>query len=117
MNIEKLKANGIDYDDGLIRFSGNRKMYEKYLYRFAEDTTYQELRDALCRRDTEAAFHAAHRLKAFVGNLSINQFYEEIKALTEDLRNGTQRDYFPDIVKLDQQYERILQSIRGKDHE
>lgn len=115
MNIDILKAGGIDYGDGLERFSGNRQLYEKYLKKLLTNNTYEEMCEAARRGNLQEAFEAAHRFKAFIGNLSINHFYEEIKALTEEFRAGIQRDYEADFDKLDQEYAKILQAIRSND--
>lgn len=113
MNIEKLKAVGIDYEDGLERFSGNSQLYFKYLQRLLTTGLYEEVREAACQGRIQDAFEASHKLKAFIGNLSINHFYEEIKVLTEEFRAGINRDYKPDFEALDQEYENILCAIRG----
>lgn len=113
MNIEKLKAGGIDYEEGLERFSGNEQLYLKYLRKLLASDTYKEMKDAALKGEIQEAFEAAHKLKAFVGNLSISHFYDKLKALTEDFRAGVKRDYRPDIEKMDEEYEKILQTIRG----
>lgn len=115
MNIELLKAGGIDYEDGLERFSGNSQLYEKYLRKLLDNSTYEDMRQAALSGDIQKAFETAHKLKAFIGNLSISHFYEEIRALTEEFRAGIYRDYKTDFEKLDQEYEKILQAIRGND--
>lgn len=115
MDIDILKASGIDYEDGLERFSGNAQLYEKYLKKLLTNEVYGEMRQAACNGEIQEAFAAAHRLKAFIGNLSIHQFYEEIKTLTEEFRAGVNRDYRPDFEKLDQEYEKIIQAIRRND--
>lgn len=115
MNIDLLKASGIDYDDGLERFSGNSRLYEKYLKKLLDNDTYEVMRDAACSGKLQQAFEAAHKLKAFIGSLSINHFYEEIRFLTEEFRAGVDRDYKPDFEKLDSEYQKIIQAIRGND--
>lgn len=113
MNIEKLKASGIDYEEGLERFSGNEQLYVKYLKKLLTVNTYEEMREAVLKGDLQEGFESAHKLKAFIGNLSIGYFYDKLKALTEELRGSVQKDYRQDIEKLDKEYEKILQAIRG----
>ena len=43
MNYELLKEAGIDIDDALQRFSGNRELLEKYLYKFTEEPVYHSI--------------------------------------------------------------------------
>lgn len=116
MNIEKLKAGGIDYEEGLERFSGNEQLYAKYLKKLPENNTYQEMKELVLKGEIQQAFEAAHKLKAFIGNLSISHFYDKIRVLTEELRAGVKKDYQPDFDKLDQEYEKILQAIRSMEN-
>lgn len=116
MKIEKLKAYGIDYEEGLERFSGNQQLYIKYLKKLLTLDTYKEMRELALKGELQPAFEAAHKLKAFVGNLSVGYFYDNLKALTEDLRAGVDKDYRRDIERLDWEYEKILQAIRSIDN-
>lgn len=116
MNIEMLKANGIDYDEGLERFSGNEQLYSKYLRKLLTSNIYLEMRAAALNGDIQEAFEAAHKLKSFLGNLSIGHFYDQIKILTEELRAGVSKDYQVEFARLDQEYDRILQAIRSMDN-
>lgn len=112
MNIENLKKNGIDYEDGLSRFSGNAKLYEKYLMKLLDITLYEDMKTAIDKGDIKSAFEYAHKLKAFIGNLSILDFYDGIKDLTEILRAGELKDFKDELAELDKEYELILQAIR-----
>lgn len=115
MNIEMLKAGGIEFEEGLERFSGNEELYVKYLKKFLSLDTYGQMRELVLKGELQGAFEAAHKLKAFTGNLSVGLFYEHIKALTEDLRAGAIKDYRPVIEKLDEEHKMLLQAIRSID--
>lgn len=59
MNQEKmavLNECGIDYAEGLNRFMNNEALFEKFLLKFPDDTSYQELTAALARGDCQAGF-------------------------------------------------------------
>ena len=91
MNHEKmavLNECGIDYAEGLNRFMNNEALFEKFLLKFPDDTSYQELTAALARGDCQAAFRAAHTLKGVAGNLSMKRLFEKVAAQTEQLRGG-----------------------------
>jgi len=77
---------GIDYNEGVARFVGNAAMYEKFLRTFPTDRTFAELADAMERKDTNAAFQAAHTLKGLTGNLSLNTLYKDLVVFTDALR-------------------------------
>ena len=44
---EFLAKSGINLTDGLIYFSENERLYEKYLFRFLEEPTFPELFKAI----------------------------------------------------------------------
>lgn len=98
MDIERLKQCGIDYDSGIHRFCDNKKMYEKYLRKFTEIKLYDELKQSIAAGDTEQAFECCHKLKAFIGNLSIPELFDNVCTLTELLREET-----PDAAKVNEQ--------------
>ncbi|MEA5073467.1 MAG: Hpt domain-containing protein [Eubacterium aggregans] len=88
MDIEFLKQNGIDYIDGLKRFSGKDVLYRKYLKRFLEDSTYGQLKTAMDQEEYQEAFLLAHTLKGVVGNLSFFFLLKHIEPFVEALREG-----------------------------
>lgn len=107
---ELLKA-GIDYDDGLKRFSGYSSIYEKYLKRFVTDEQADILTEQMEKCQYEEAFQTAHKLKGIIGNLSMNNLFEKISVFVDKLRNesdveGAKAMYpelleeYADIVKV-----------------
>lgn len=116
MNKEDLIRSGIDYEEGLDRFSGSVQLYEKYLLKLPELTLYEEMKAAINEGDNKAAFEAAHKLKSFTGNLSLGHFHDNVVALTEQLRNGEAVDPREKLAELDTQYDMIVKAIRGDGH-
>lgn len=114
MNVEQLKACGIDYDDGLRRFSGSTQLYEKYLKRLPELEIYDELKAAVLAGDTEAAFQASHKMKSFIGNLSIPHMYGEICELTDILRTGAPNEdaVAQHMGAIDSMYQDVAATVR-----
>lgn len=86
MNIDNLKAGGIDYDEGIKRFSGHDAIYQKYLKRIPGMDLFEELNETIEREEWRAAFECCHKLKAFVGNVSIPLLYRQVCELTDLLR-------------------------------
>lgn len=84
-----LLAAGIDVNEGIDRFGGNRAVYEKFLYRFKQEPTFSELCEAIEKQNLKEAFAAAHTLKGQSGNLSMNRLYDDICPLVEELRSGS----------------------------
>lgn len=78
----------IDYEDGLARFSGNKQLYEKFLYGFLKDETYNGIKKSIKEEDFVDAFKCAHTLKGISGNLSLQRLYNACIPFVEMLRNN-----------------------------
>lgn len=107
MNSENLKACGINYDEGLHRFSGHVKIYEKYLLKLVNLDIYEDLKRNISEDDTKTAFEDAHKLKAFIGNLSIPDLYEKVSKVTDILRN----DSMQEVDKIMQEVDTIITRV------
>lgn len=114
MDKTKLFSAGIDYDDGLKRFSGNAVLYEKFLVRFFDDKMLSELKEQLDKNDYDNAFRTAHNLKGMAGNLSIKTLYNTICVIVEELRSkNTQADYTTLYNNVIEDYQKAKKAVRG----
>lgn len=114
MDINTLKAAGIDYCDGINRFSGNAVMYEKYLAEFFDDTTFKDLSVYLSEKNYTEAFKCAHTLKGTAGNLSMEEFYRNDCTLVEALRNKNNArvsEMYENLVPI---YEKMKKAVKGE---
>lgn len=113
MNEKILRAAGVDYAEGVARFSGHAFIYEKCLRSFLNDKEFGQPDEAMAREDYEAAFRSAHALKGVVGNLSMNSFYEQVRVFVDLLRGGADipaaREAFP---ALKQAYQATLSAVQ-----
>lgn len=104
MNVQIIKNAGIDYDEGLNRFSNKPALYEKHLKKFSTDLSFVELKSAMENDDMEAAFRAAHTLRGTTGNLSIAVLYNKFGPFVEMLRGRSNisaaKKEFPIIEEL-----------------
>ena len=66
---------GGDYDDVVKRLMRDA-LVERFMLKFLEDGSYQELVNALKEGRDEDAFRAAHTLKGICQNLSFTSLYE-----------------------------------------
>lgn len=64
----------------------NEKMVARFVVRFVDDTSMQQLRDAVAANDIETSFRAIHTLKGLAGVLALTPLYEAAWNLTEQLR-------------------------------
>lgn len=112
MNIKKLQDCGIDYEDGLKRFSGSTAIYKKHLNKFTEITLIDDVEDALNRCELQDAFEACHKLKAYVGNLSMPLLYNVVCDLTEWLRSGRTTVLMEKFRIIKAEYGNMVQGIK-----
>lgn len=85
---EFLAKSGINLTDGLIYFSENERLYEKYLFRFLEEPTFPELFKAIEEDRREDARRAAHSLKGITATLGFTSLNTPVKAQEFDFKNG-----------------------------
>lgn len=86
MNIEECyRRLGGDYGQVLKRLPSGA-LVKKFIIKFLDDGSFDELSQALSRGDREIAFRAAHTLKGVSANLGLEQLRRSVSELTELLR-------------------------------
>ncbi len=93
LTIEKLKACGVNVEEGLGRCMNNESFYLRLVNMALEDGGFGRLEKAVETNDQKEGFEAAHALKGMLGNLSLTPLVRPVSELTELLRNGTEKDY------------------------
>ncbi|MBP7347453.1 MAG: Hpt domain-containing protein [Butyrivibrio sp.] len=109
---QELCSWGVDWPDVSARFMGNDDLVIKFMLKFADDHSMEELTAALAGEDAENAFKAIHTLKGVTGNLGMNAIHEDVYALTEILRagslNGAKEKY--DRIKI--KYDELIKILK-----
>lgn len=78
---------GASYEDVLGRL-GSEQMVNRFAKKFLSDKSFENLGEALGRKDVNEAFRAAHTLKGVCVNLGFDNLYKVSSELTEILRAG-----------------------------
>lgn len=105
------KMNG-DYGEAINRLT-MEKLVERFVLKFPEDKTMDELRDAVSRENIEDSFCAAHTLKGVAANLSFQALFTAASSLTEQLRPRTEKAD-PELMKeVEACYSLILATIEA----
>lgn len=89
-------ALGGNYEDTVRRLY-NEKLVEKFLFKFEEDPSFENLKKALEEENLEAAFRAAHTLKGVAQNMGFDNLAESSSVLTEALRSRKVMPYAEQI--------------------
>lgn len=111
---ECYEAVGSNFEEVLRRL-GSEAFVKRFALKFLNDTSFQDLRDALMRKDGETAFRAAHTLKGVCLNLGFDRLYEVSAELTEKLRGHDTSGTEELFKKVETQYRILTDAIRGMD--
>jgi HPt (histidine-containing phosphotransfer) domain-containing protein len=109
--IEKFRDGGIDINDGLNRFAGSTELYEKFLRKFKDDKTFEDLGKAVEARNCDEAFKAAHALKGVSGNLSMICVYKITSDMCAAFRANEPEKAFGMYPDLKNKYETVCKLI------
>ncbi|MEG0020041.1 MAG: Hpt domain-containing protein [Oscillospiraceae bacterium] len=115
MNCQVLEKAGINYNEGVQRFSNNTALYEKFLTKFVADETMDSCRNAIASKDFDSILKTVHTLKGVSGNLSMNVLYKRCAVIVEGIRSGdSQRldDVFEQFNDVEQAYTLVIQALK-----
>lgn len=90
MNVQELYAAiGGDYDAAKKRLM-NDKIISKFVVKYRNDPSYQELKDAVAAQNEEEIFRASHTLKGVAANLALTRIFQLANEITEAYRPGNE---------------------------
>lgn len=78
----------INYESGLNHFSKKESLYEKYLFKFLDDTHFDEAEAAFKNNDIEEFFKVMHAFKSICGTLSLTKLFNSSSMITVSIRNN-----------------------------
>ena len=93
ITLDDLKELGADTATGIARCVNDEGFYLKMVGMALQDTTFEQLTEAVESGDLSTAFERAHALKGVMGNVALTSLFEPIAAMTEELRAGNDIDY------------------------
>lgn len=109
-----LKDANVDTDTAITRFSGNTQMYEHFLRKFTDDSSFQKSRVSFELRDYEAAASAIHTLKGVSGNLGITQLYQACDKTLSLLRANENEAALLSFDEVERSYHDIIHIINDE---
>ncbi len=98
-----LKQIDVNIEETLQRFSGNKELMEKFIKKFPEDNTTEDLENAIKAKDYKAIEDTAHTLKGLSGNLGFSKLFELSSALVNAIRANdfsTADTLSPKVIEL-----------------
>ncbi|MCR5656427.1 MAG: Hpt domain-containing protein [Butyrivibrio sp.] len=103
---------GVDWEDASGRFMGKDELFAKFLLKFLNDKSYEQLQLALSKENPEEAFKACHTLKGVTSNLSLNGFKDQVFELTEILRAGKLDGADELFAQIKDKYVQIIEILK-----
>lgn len=101
---------GGNYDTVMSRLPGE-SLIKKFVLKFKNDPSYDNLKHAIAENDVKAAFMAAHTIKGTAANLGLDLLAQKASDLTEELRNATALPAHEFVKALDSAYELTIGKI------
>lgn len=108
---ETLKAAGVDVENALERFMGKEDFLERMLKKFAADTNYAKLAEAVEKKDPESALQASHTLKGMCGNLSITSLIPLFTRQVELLRAEEYEEAYGMMEEISRTYDQVQKAV------
>ena len=118
MTLEELYAQiGGDYEEAMNRLR-MEKLVSKFIVRFLDDTSCNDLVAAHAAGDETQMFEAAHTAKGVCANLSLPELTKPASQITEALRPGNddlkaQTDIDALVEQLKAAYDKTVEGIRA----
>lgn len=116
MKLDDLKdVIEIDIKSSLARFGNMESFYVKYLKKFIDDKSFENMKEALANNNIEKVGEEAHTLKGVAGNLGLTKIYQhsmEIMRLAKE--NGV--DKIKVITEeLEEEMSKVIEALKNLD--
>ena len=109
--LDKLRAMGVDVDDGLKRLMGNEKLYKRLLGSFVKMIGTQAVDPDFDENEYTEAIEKAHSIKGTAGNLSLTPIYEAYTEILNLLRTDKPAEAKAVLAKVLPVQEEIISCI------
>ncbi|MCQ5128316.1 Hpt domain-containing protein [Butyricicoccus faecihominis] len=107
-----LQQAGVDVETTLHRFVGNAALLNRFVKKFAQDPTYQQLRDAVAAGDVERIETSAHTLKGTAANLGFQKLSDNSAALVSAIREQKDAEQVRRLFQaVQEEYQKLLSLI------
>lgn len=109
----QLEENGADVDMTLKRFMGNEAIYLKFIMKFLDDKSFENIKENLEKNDYEEVFKSAHTLKGVTANLGLDPITSVSSQICELLRGKSNQDGDVDTDRLNELWGQ-LEDVYGR---
>lgn len=114
MNLQEAsKELEINYSEAIARFGGSESIYQRFLKKFLNDSTYQELEEAWQKREYQEIEKKAHTLKGVAGNLNLGKLFILSDSLVQKIRNKQYEETTEIYEQLQKCYKHVTTIINN----
>lgn len=80
MNIQEF-YDSIDesYENVSSRMMGNQKLVEKFVRKFLDDPTYEQIKEAVNKMDYDEILRTTHTMKGIASNLELHIYSKKVR--------------------------------------
>ncbi len=110
---EELAKAGVDMEVVMKRFMKNEASYIKFLLRFKEDESFQNMQNYYTQGNLEEAFKAAHTLKGLTANLGLDAVMGSLIPITEKLRAGSHEGLKELMEQAEKEYVAVIKILES----
>lgn len=117
-DLKSVDRTVLDYETGLGRFMGKEALFVKFLMKFVDDKSFQNLKEQIENGECEEAFKAAHTLKGVAANLAFDELAKVAGDITEELRAQRLEEAVKQLPVLEEAYKKVqelLVKIKGEE--
>lgn len=108
---EFYERTGGNYEDTLRRLPAE-SMVKRFLLKYPDDSSFDELIKAVSTKNWELGFRAAHTLKGVAQNLGMDSIFEPASVLCEQMRGNKPMTDFELLETLKMAQENVLSAIK-----
>ncbi len=104
---------GIDMSDGLLRSSGNKRLFKRLLFNFKKNFAFidKKIQKALDDNNIKNALQITHAIKGVSGNIGAVDLFSEIQKLESSMKQGNTADVSLLLDSMAEELNRVMVSI------
>lgn len=105
----------IDIKSSLARFGNMESFYVKYLKKFIDDKSFENLKQALENNDIGKVGEEAHTLKGVAGNLGLTKIYKYSMEIMELAKENSVDKIKSVTEKLEEEMSKVVEVLKKLD--
>jgi HPt (histidine-containing phosphotransfer) domain-containing protein len=116
MNIQEF-YDSIDesYENVSSRMMGNQKLVEKFVRKFLDDPTYEQIKEAVNKMDYDEILRTTHTMKGIASNLEFTHLQQKSAKAVDMIRAGQCEEVLPVIGEIEKEYQKVIEQIQKLD--